>query len=89
MDEPELRGKGFAHQIVHQAWERWRQDAVLHGTPLGGRVDLGNASLVEQGPCIRGPLSRSRETLQWGRIGWEVQIDAKKATLVATLVVEF
>ena len=55
--EPELRGKGFAHQIVHQAWERWRQDPVLHGTPLGGQVDLSDTSLVEQGPqVIRGPL---------------------------------
>ena len=55
--EPELRGKGFAHQIVHQAWERGRQDPVLHGTPLGGRVDLSDTSLVEQGPqVIRGPL---------------------------------
>ncbi len=55
--EPELRGKGFAHQIVHQAWERWRQDPVLHGTPLGGQVDLRDTSLVEQGPqVIRGPL---------------------------------
>jgi len=55
--EPELRGKGFAHQIVHQAWERWRQDPVLHGTPLGGRVDLSDTSLVERGPqVIRGPL---------------------------------
>ena len=55
--DPELRGKGFAHQIVHQAWERWRQDPVLHGTPLGGQVDLSNPTLVEEGPkVIRGPL---------------------------------
>ena len=55
--EPKLRGKGFAHQIVHQAWERWRQDPVLHGTPLGGIVDLSDSSIGEQGPqIIRGPL---------------------------------
>ena len=55
--DPELRGKGFAHQIVHQAWERWRQDPVLHGSQLGGQVDLSNPSLVEKGPqVVRGPL---------------------------------
>ena len=55
--DPELRGKGFSHQIVHQAWERWRQDPVLHGSPLGGQVDLSNPALVEKGPqVVRGPL---------------------------------
>ena len=55
--DPDLRGKGFAHQIVHQAWERWRQDPVLHGSPLGGQVDLSNPTLVENGPqVVRGPL---------------------------------
>ena len=55
--DPELRGRGFAHQIVHQAWERWRQDPVLHGAPLGGQVDLSNPALVEKGPqVVRGPL---------------------------------
>ena len=53
----DLRGKGFAHQIVHQAWERWRQDPVLHGLPLGGKVDLSNSAIVEKGArVIRGPL---------------------------------
>jgi len=55
--EPKLRGNGFSHQIVHQAWERWRQDPVLHGTPLGGQVDLSNAALELTGPqIVRGPL---------------------------------
>ena len=55
--DPELRGRGFAHQIVHQAWERWRQDPVLHGAPLGGQVDLSNSALIEKGPqVVRGPL---------------------------------
>jgi len=38
--DPKLRGKGYSHQLVHQAWERWRQDPVLHRSPLGGEVDL-------------------------------------------------
>jgi predicted GNAT family acetyltransferase len=55
--EPKLRGKGLAHQIVHQAWERWRQDPVLHGTPLGGQVDLVRTMQDESGPqVVRGPL---------------------------------
>ena len=55
--EPKLRGKGLAHQIVHQAWERWRQDPVLHGAPLGGQVDLVRATQDESGPqVVRGPL---------------------------------
>ena len=55
--EPKLRGKGIAHQIVQQAWERWRQDPVLHGTPLGGQVDLSTEAQNESGPqVVRGPL---------------------------------
>jgi predicted GNAT family acetyltransferase len=55
--EPTLRGKGLAHQIVQQAWERWRQDPVLHGTPLGGQIDLVRATQDENGPqVVRGPL---------------------------------
>ncbi len=55
--EPTLRGKGLAHQVVHQAWERWRQDPVLHETPLGGQVDLTRATLDENNPqVVRSPL---------------------------------
>ena len=55
--EPQLRGKGVAHQIVQQAWERWRQDPVLHGAPLGGQVDLVKAIRDDAGPeIVRGPL---------------------------------
>ena len=55
--EPKLRGKGLAHEIVHQAWERWRQDPVIHGAPMGGLVDLVNATQDEMGPqVVRGPL---------------------------------
>jgi predicted GNAT family acetyltransferase len=55
--EPSLRGKGLAHQIVQQAWERWRQDPVLHGTPLGGQVDLVKATRDDSGPeVVRSPL---------------------------------
>lgn len=50
--EPELRGKGISHQIVNQAWERWRQDPVLHKTPLGGQVDLVRATIDETGPQV-------------------------------------
>ncbi len=54
--EPELRGKGIAHQIVQQAWERWRQDPVLHGAPLGGQVDLVRATQEESPEIVRAPL---------------------------------
>ena len=55
--DPSLRGKGLAHQIVHQAWDRWRQDPVLHGVPVGGQIDLVKATRDETGPqVIRGPL---------------------------------
>lgn len=55
--EPALRGKGIAHQIVQQAWERWRQDPVLHGTPLGGEIDLVKATRDDSGPeIVRRPL---------------------------------
>ncbi len=55
--EPSLRGRGLAHQIVQQAWERWRQDPVLHSSPLGGQVDLVKATRNESGPqVVRNPL---------------------------------
>ena len=55
--EPKLRGKGIAHQIVQQAWERWRQDPVLHGVPLGGEIDLMKATQDDSGPeVVRSPL---------------------------------
>jgi GNAT superfamily N-acetyltransferase len=55
--EPALRGKGIAHQIVQQAWERWRQDPVLHGAPLGGQIDLVKATRDDTGPeIVRSPL---------------------------------
>ena len=55
--DPALRGKGIAHQIVQQAWERWRQDPVLHGTPLGGQIDLVKATRDDTGPeVVRSPL---------------------------------
>ena len=50
--EPSLRGKGLAHQIVQQAWERWRQDPVLHGTSLGGQVDLVKATRDDNPPQV-------------------------------------
>jgi predicted GNAT family acetyltransferase len=50
--EPKLRGRGISHQIVNQAWERWRQDPVLHKTPLGGQVDLVRATKDDVGPQI-------------------------------------
>ena len=55
--EPKLRGKGIAHQIVQQAWERWRQDPVLHGVPMGGQIDLVKATRDDTGPeVVRSPL---------------------------------
>ena len=55
--EPKLRRRGLVHQIVHQAWERWRQDPVLHGAPLGGQVDLVKATKDENEPqTVRSPL---------------------------------
>ena len=55
--DPSKRGRGLAHQIVQQAWERWRQDPVLHGTPLGGQVDLVKATRDEnESHIVRSPL---------------------------------
>ena len=55
--DPSMRGRGLAHQIVQQAWERWRQDPVLHGAPLGGQVDLVKAIKDENEPqTVRSPL---------------------------------
>ncbi len=52
--DPKLRGKGYSHQLVHQAWERWRQDPVLHRSPLGGEVDLTKGEKNPQ--IVQNPL---------------------------------
>ncbi|MEE2759630.1 MAG: GNAT family N-acetyltransferase [Candidatus Thermoplasmatota archaeon] len=56
--EPQMRGKGFAHRIVHQAWERWRQDPILHGSSLGGDLDLSKVEneMKGKGQVARLPL---------------------------------
>ena len=58
--DPAHRGKGHSHQIVHQAWERWRQDPIVHGQSVIQNVDLFKVTRgdnVEQVlPIVRGPL---------------------------------
>lgn len=38
-----MRGQGLSHRLIHQAWERWRQDPILHGRPLVEDVNLAAA----------------------------------------------
>ena len=38
--EPELRGEGHSHKLIYSAWERWRQDPILHGKLLESKIDL-------------------------------------------------
>ena len=38
--EPEFRGKGHSHKLVYSAWERWRQDPILHGSAMNSRINL-------------------------------------------------
>ena len=58
--DPAHRGKGHSHQIVHQAWERWRQDPIVHGQSVIQSVDLFQATRNEEveqvAPIARGPL---------------------------------
>lgn len=55
--DPSHRGKGLSHQLVREAWSRWRQDPILHGASLGGEVNLVAATRGDAPPeIIRGPL---------------------------------
>ncbi|MEE3083354.1 MAG: GNAT family N-acetyltransferase, partial [Candidatus Thermoplasmatota archaeon] len=58
--DPAHRGRGLCHDIVHQGWERWRQDPIVHGQPIMPKVNLAQASRPEgegsQKSIIRGPL---------------------------------
>ncbi len=58
--DPAHRGRGLCHDIVHQGWERWRQDPIVHGQSIMPEVDLLQASRPEgtssDPPLVRGPL---------------------------------
>ena len=58
--DPAHRGRGLCHDIVHQGWERWRQDPIVHGQSIMPEVDLLQASRPEgvgsRQSIVRGPL---------------------------------
>ena len=42
------RGKGISHEILYSAWDRWRQDPIIHGNSVIPVVDLSAAMRNEQ-----------------------------------------
>ena len=58
--DPDYRGQGYCHRIVHEAWERWRQDPIVHGCSVMPEVDLARAMRTEEESSepsvVRGPL---------------------------------
>ena len=35
-----FRGKGHSHKLIYTAWERWRQDPILHGKSLEEKINF-------------------------------------------------
>jgi predicted GNAT family acetyltransferase len=58
--DPEQRGRGLSHDLVHQGWERWRQDPIVHGQSVMPEINFAQASLQEESnqtaSIVRGPL---------------------------------
>lgn len=52
---PEFRGEGHSHKLIYSAWERWRQDPILHGKLLDSKIDFtkGDNTISEEEllPC--------------------------------------
>ncbi len=38
--DPKSRGEGHSHKLIYSAWERWRQDPILHGKLLNSKIDF-------------------------------------------------
>ncbi|CAI8222090.1 MAG: Uncharacterised protein [Methanobacteriota archaeon] len=38
--DPDFRGEGHSHKLVYSAWERWRQDPILHGSYINSKVNF-------------------------------------------------
>jgi len=58
--DPGHRGQGYCHRIVHEAWERWRQDPIVHGRSVIPEINLAKAMRVggesPEPSVVRGPL---------------------------------
>jgi len=59
--EPEFRGEGHSHKLMFSAWERWRQDPILHGRFFGSKVDFSKKEeyVEELLPCQLIAFTRS------------------------------
>ena len=42
------RGKGVSHKILYLAWDRWRQDPIIHGKSVIPPIDLAAAMREEK-----------------------------------------
>ena len=38
--DPKFRGEGHSHKLVYSAWERWKQDPILHGKSFVGKINI-------------------------------------------------
>ena len=60
--DPEFRGEGHSHKLIYSAWERWKQDPILHGKSFDSKINFFNESndcLLYTSPSPR-DLSTSR-----------------------------
>jgi len=59
--EPEFRGEGHSHKLMFSAWERWRQDPILHGKFYGSKIDFTKEDdyIEELLPCPLIAFTRS------------------------------
>ena len=40
--DPQCRGEGHSHKLVYSAWERWKQDPILHGKSFDENITFSN-----------------------------------------------
>ena len=38
--DPEFRGEGHSHKLIYSAWERWKQDPILHGKSFESKINF-------------------------------------------------
>ena len=46
--DPEFRGEGHSHKLIYSAWERWKQDPILHGKSFDSKINFFDESNEEE-----------------------------------------
>ena len=48
-----FRGEGHSHKLIYSAWERWKQDPILHGKSLEKKINVSHEGNEKENllPC--------------------------------------